>query len=73
MKFVAIAMLSVFAVAACETRSGEETARGVDAADTIVTTEQNVDTAIVTQDTSVDVDTVQREGDGPVSRDTIQR
>jgi hypothetical protein len=45
----------------------------VDAADTIVTTEQSVDTAIVTQDTSVDVDTVQREGDGPVSRDTLQQ
>lgn len=73
MKFVAIAMLSVLAVTACETRSGEETARGVDAADTIVTTEQSVDTAIVTQDTSVDVDTVRREGDGPVSRDTLQQ
>jgi hypothetical protein len=73
MKLAALAILGVFTVAACEQRPGDETGRAVDAADTIVTSEQNVDTTIVTQDTTVEVDTVQREGDRPVSRDTLQQ
>lgn len=79
MKIASLAILSLFAVAACDTRPGadETGARGagVDAADTIITQEQRVetDTAFVTTDTSVDVDTVSGGGDESVSRDTLQR
>jgi hypothetical protein len=73
MKFAALAFLGLVAVAACEQRQGDETGRAVDAADTIVTSEQNVDTTIVTQDTTVEVDTVRQEGDQPVSRDTLKQ
>ena len=73
MKLAALAILGILAVAACEQRSGDETGRAVDAADTVITSEQNVDTTIITQDTTVEVDTVQREGDRPVSRDTLQQ
>jgi hypothetical protein len=72
MKFAALAILGIFTVAACEQRQGDETGRAVDAADTVITSEQNVDTTIITQDTTVDVDTIRQEGDQPVSRDTIQ-
>jgi hypothetical protein len=72
MKLAALAILGLVTVAACETRQGEESARAVDAADTIITSEQNVDTAIVTQDTTVEVDTIRREGEEPASRDTLQ-
>ena len=73
MKVATLAILGIFSVAACEKRAGDETGRAVDAADTIVTSEQNVDTTIVTQDTTVDVDTVRHEGDQPVSRDTLKQ
>ena len=78
MRIVNLAVLSLLTVAACESRPGaDETGRtgdtGMDAADTVVTTEQTQDTAIVTQDTSVDVDTVEKEGDETVKRDTIQK
>jgi hypothetical protein len=65
--------LGLCTVAACEQRQGDETGRAVDAADTVITSEQNLDTTIVTQDTTVEVDTVRREGDRPVSRDTLQQ
>jgi hypothetical protein len=71
MRFEALAMLGLLTIAACQERQGDETGRAVDAADTVVTSEQNVDTTIVTQDTSVDVDTVRHEGDQPVSEDTL--
>jgi hypothetical protein len=73
MRFAALAILGLATVAACDQRQGDETGRAVDAADTVITSEQNVDTAIVTQDTTVEVDTVRREGDRPVSRDTLQQ
>ena len=73
MKFAALAFLSLFAVAACDQRQGDETGRAVDAADTIVTSEQNLDTTVITQDTTVEVDTVRHEGDQPVSEDTLQQ
>jgi hypothetical protein len=72
MRFEALAILGLLTVAACGQKQGEETGRAVDAADTVVTSEQNVDTTIVTQDTSVDVDTVRHEGDQPVSEDTLK-
>jgi hypothetical protein len=71
MKFAALALLGLCSLAACDQRPGDETGRAADAADTVVTSEQNVDTTIVTQDTNVDVDTTQKEGDQPVSRDTL--
>jgi hypothetical protein len=71
MKLAALALLGIVGVAACNQRKGDETGRAVDAADTVVTSEQNVDTTIITQDTSVDVDTVKKEGDQPVDRDTL--
>jgi hypothetical protein len=73
MKFAALATLGLLTIAACEQRQGDETGRAVDAADTVVTSEQNVDTTIITRDTTVDVDTVRQEGDRPVSRDTLQQ
>jgi hypothetical protein len=72
MRFEALAILGLLTVAACQERQGDETGRAVDAADTVVTSEQNVDTTIVTQDTTVDVDTVRHEGDQPVSEDTLR-
>jgi hypothetical protein len=72
MKFAALALLGLCSLVACDKRQGDETGRAVDAADTVVTSEQNVDTTIVTQDTTVDVDTVKKEGDEPVSRDTLR-
>ena len=73
MKFAALALLGLFTVAACEKREADETGSAVDAADTVVTSEQNVDTTVITQDTTVDVDTVRHEGDQPVSEDTLQQ
>jgi hypothetical protein len=72
MKFATLAILGIFAVAACEKRAGDETGRA-DAADTVVTSEQNVDTAIITRDTTIDVDTVRHEGDKPISKDTLKQ
>jgi hypothetical protein len=72
MRFAALAILGLFSAAACDQRQGDETGRAVDAADTIVTSEQNVDTAVITRDTTVDVDTTRHEGDEPVSRDTLK-
>jgi hypothetical protein len=76
MKYAALAILGLFTVAACNQRQGDETGRAadaVDAADTVITSEQNVDTAIITHDTTVDVDTTRHEGDQPVSRDTLSQ
>lgn len=74
MKFAALALLGLFTVTACEQqRAGDETGRAVDAADTVITSEQNLDTTIITRDTSVEVDTMRMEGDQPVSRDTVQQ
>lgn len=73
MKFAALAILGLCTLAACDQRPGAETGRAVDAADTVITSEQDVDTTIVTQDTTVEVDTIRQEGDEPVSRDTLQR
>jgi hypothetical protein len=70
-----LAVLSLLVVAAaCGGRGGDETGRAVEAADTIVTTQQTQDTTIVTHDTTVEVrvDTIRKEGDRTV-RDTIQR
>jgi hypothetical protein len=72
MKFAALALLGLCSLAACNQRPGDETGRAADAADTVVTSEQNVDTTIVTQDTNVDVDTVKKEGDQPVREDTLK-
>ena len=72
MRLAALAFLGLLTLAACEQRQGDETGRAVDAADTVITSEQNVDTTIITQDTTVEVDTVRQEGDRPVSRDTLQ-
>jgi hypothetical protein len=72
MKLAALAILGLVTVAACETRQGEESARAVDAADTIITSEQNIDTTIVTQDTTVEVDTIRRDNEEPASRDTLK-
>lgn len=73
MRFAALAILGLFTVVACEPRAGDETGRAIDAADTVVTSEQNVDTTIITRDTSVEVDTIRQEGDQPVSRDTVEQ
>jgi hypothetical protein len=78
MRIVNLAVLSLLTVAACQSRpGGDETGRaedaGVDAADTIVTSDQTLDTTIVTQDTSVDVDTVSKEGDETVRRYTLHK
>ena len=70
---ITAAALSLVAVTACQNRGDQEAARGVDAADTIVTAEQRVDTAIVTRDTTVEVDTIRKESDRPVRRDTLER
>ena len=77
MRIVNLAVLTLLTAAACQSRPGaDETGRaedaGVDAADTIVTTDQTLDTTIVTQDTSIDVDTTTMEGDQTVDRDTLQ-
>jgi hypothetical protein len=71
MKFAVLAILGLVTVAACDQRPGDETGRAVDAADTIVTSEENLDTTVITQDTTVDVDTLRQEGDQPVSEDTL--
>jgi hypothetical protein len=73
MRFEALAFLGLLTVTACQGRPGDETGRAVDAADTVVTSEQTLDTTIVTQDTTVDVDTVRHEGDEPVSEDTLKQ
>jgi hypothetical protein len=73
MKFAALAIFGLFTVAACDQRQGDETGRAIDAADTVVTSEQTVDTTIITRDTTVEVDTVKQEGERPVSRDTLQQ
>ena len=73
MKLAALALLGIVGVAACNQRKGDETGRAVDAADTVVTSEQNVDTTIVTQDTMVETDTTHHEGDRPVSKDTLRQ
>lgn len=73
MKYAALAVLGLFTIAACEKRAGEDTARGVDAADTVVTSAETMDTTIVTRDTNVDVDTIKKEGDRAVSRDTVKK
>jgi len=72
MRLAALALLGLFTVAGCERRQGDETGRAVDAADTVITSEQNVDTTIITRDTTVEVDTIRQEGTQPVSRDTLQ-
>jgi hypothetical protein len=72
-KLISTAALGLFSLLACDTRAGDETAREVDAADTIVTAEQRVDTTIVTRDTTVEVDTIRREADRPTRRDTLER
>jgi hypothetical protein len=72
MRYATLAILGLFTVAACETRPGDETGRA-DAADTVITSEQNVDTTVITQDTSVEVDTIKEEGDEPVSEDTLKK
>jgi hypothetical protein len=73
MKYAALAVLGLFTVAACEKRAGEDSARGVDAADTVVTSAETMDTTIVTRDTTVDVDTTKKEGDKTVRRDTLKK
>jgi hypothetical protein len=78
MRIVNLAVLSLLTAAACQSRpGGDETGRaedsGIDAADTVVTSDQTLDTTIVTQDTSVEVDTVSKEGDQTVDRDTLQQ
>ena len=72
MRFAALAILGLFTAVACEKRQGDESGRAPDAADTVVTSEQNVDTAIITHDTTIDVDTARHEGDQPVSQDTLK-
>ena len=62
-------------LAGCE-RRGNESGRTVDAADTMITTQQRQDTTIITRDTQVEVDTIRREGETrPNGResDTIRR
>jgi hypothetical protein len=73
MRFAALAILGLTAVAACDQRRGEESGRAVDAADTVITSEQNVDTTIITRDTTVEVDTIRQEGEEPTRRDTLQQ
>jgi hypothetical protein len=73
MKLAALAILGLATITACEQRRGEESGRAVDAADTIVTSEQDVDTAIVTQDTAVEVDTVKQDDDEPARSDTLKQ
>jgi hypothetical protein len=77
MRVLNLAVLSLLAVAACESRPGsDETGRAAgeaEGADTTVTTDQTLDTTIVTKDTSVDVDTTKKEGDTTVGRDTLQK
>lgn len=73
MKLAALAILGLCTVAACDQRPGDETGRAVDAADTMITSEQDVDTTIVTQDTTVEVDTIRQDGDEPASQDTLQQ
>ncbi len=76
MKFAALALVGLFTITACDQqqqRVGDETGQAVDAADTMITSEQNVDTTIITRDTTVEVDTVTQEGTQPVSRDTLQQ
>ncbi len=74
MRFAALAILGLTAITACDQRrQGEESGRAVDAADTVITSEQNVDTTIITRDTTVEVDTIRQEGEEPVRRDTVQQ
>jgi hypothetical protein len=65
--------LALAALAACNTRGGEDTARVGEGADTSVTTRQTQDTTIVESDTTmrVDTDTTVKEGD--VKRDTAKQ
>ena len=75
MRVVSLAVLSLLALTACDTRAGErETGRTAEGADTMITSEQTLDTTVVTHDTTMDVDTdtVRMEGDETV-RDTVQR
>ncbi len=70
---LALAIAGLLVLGACSPR--DETGRvggaeGVDAADTLLPTQQQVDTAIVTRDTTVEVDTTDA-GGGVVGRDTI--
>jgi hypothetical protein len=75
MRILNLAVLSLLAIAACESRPrSDETGRAAgEGADTTVTTDQTLDTTIVTKDTSVDVDTTKKEGDTTVGRDTLQK
>ena len=73
MKLAALAILGLVTVAACDQRQGDETGRAVDAADTVITSEQTMDTTVITRDTTVEVDTIRQEGDEPVSRDTVRQ
>ena len=71
MKVATLAILGMFAAAACQKHEGDETGRA-GTPDTVITSEQHVDTAIITRDTTIDVDTVRHEGDQPVREDTLK-
>jgi hypothetical protein len=73
MKIASLAALTVFALAACQSRPGADESGTADVADTTITTDQTLDTTIVTQDTTVETDTVTREGDTTVGQDTLQQ
>jgi hypothetical protein len=74
MRIVNLAVLSLLAVAACQSRpDADESGRATDAADTVVTSNETRDTTIVSSDTSVDVDTTKKEGDKTVDQDTLQK
>jgi predicted small secreted protein len=65
--------LALLSLAACNTRSGQDTGRvGGESADTTVTTRQMQDTTIVTSDTTVHTDTTTHKGDKPVNKDTAK-
>jgi hypothetical protein len=64
--------LALVALAACNTRGGEDTARVGEGADTSVTTRQTQDTTIVESDTTVRVDTDTTVKEGDVKRDTAR-
>ena len=56
------------ALAACNTRGGEDTARVGEGSDTSITTRQTQDTTIVSSDTTVKVDTDTTVKEGEVKR-----
>jgi hypothetical protein len=65
--------LALLSLGACNTRSGQDTGRVGESADTTVTTRQMQDTTIVTSDTTVHTDTTTHKGDKAVNKDSVRK